>query len=226
MTNRDGKRAAALFDVDGTLVDTTYLHTVAWWEAFRQAGHIVPMASIHRSIGMGSDHLLDRLLGEDRERDQDADIAAAHLTLYAEYWPRLAPLEGAADLLRACARRGWTVVLASSAHGRELEALRQAVDAQDVVAGIVSSDDVKSSKPAPDLVEAALEVAGAPAERAVFIGDTVWDVEASKAAGVSCLGLLSGGVSRQELLDAGAVAVYRGPGDLLRRLDDSPLARP
>ncbi|MEE1940222.1 HAD family hydrolase [Streptomyces sp. TRM 70361] len=221
-----GTGRAVLFDVDGTLVDTTYLHTVAWWEAFRQAGRRVPMSLIHRTIGMGSDQLLDRLLGEDHDPAEAEAVTAAHRTLYAEYWPRLAPLEGAAELLRACAERGWTVVLASSAHGDELAVMRQAVGADDVVAGATSSDDVEASKPAPDLVVSALDRAGVGPDRAVFVGDTVWDVAACERAGVPCLGVLSGGLTRQELLDAGAVEVYEDPADLLARLDDSLLGRP
>ncbi|GAA2392316.1 HAD family hydrolase [Streptomyces glaucosporus] len=224
--SRDGTRGAALFDVDGTLVDTTYLHTVAWWEALRQAGRRVPMSLIHRTIGMGSDQLLKRFLGEDHDPDEAASVSAAHRTLYAEYWPRLAPLEGAADLLRACAERGWTVVLASSAHGDELEAMRRAVGADDAVTAATSSDDVEASKPAPDLVASALARADVPPDRAVFVGDTVWDVAACERAGVPCVGVLSGGLTRQELLEAGAVEVYENPADLLARLDGSPLGRP
>ncbi|PJE98013.1 HAD family hydrolase [Streptomyces carminius] len=220
-----GTGRAVLFDVDGTLVDTTYLHTVAWWEALRQAGRRVPMSLIHRTIGMGSDQLLDRLLGEDHDPAEAGAVTAAHRTLYAEYWPRLAPLEGAAELLRACAERGWTVVLASSAHGDELAVMRRAVGADDVVAGATSSDDVEASKPAPDLVVSALDRAGVAPDRAVFVGDTVWDVAACERAGVPCLGVLSGGLTRQELLDAGAVEVYENPADLLARLDDSLLGR-
>jgi Catalase/haloacid dehalogenase-like hydrolase len=95
---------AALFDVDGTLVDTNYLHAVTWWEAFAQARYQLPMADIHRAIGMGSDQMLDKLLPPDRDKDADADVRAAHSTLYATYWSRLRPLPGAADLLRACKR--------------------------------------------------------------------------------------------------------------------------
>ncbi|MFJ6214893.1 HAD family hydrolase [Streptomyces sp. NPDC092296] len=218
--------AAALLDVDGTLVDTNYLHAVTWWEAFRQSGRPVPMADIHRTIGMGSDRLIGRLLGEDRDREQDAAITAAHRALYGEYWTRLAPLEGAADLLRECRRRGWTVVLASSAQGAELAAMRRALDAEDVVADATSSDDVAGSKPAPDLVEQALRRAGVAADRAVFVGDTVWDVTACRRAGVPCLGVLSGGISERELREAGAAEVYRGPAELLERIGDSLLGAP
>lgn len=217
---------AVLFDVDGTLMDTVYLHTVAWWEALSQQGHRVTMARIHRSIGMGSDHLLDALLGEDRDHDEDATLSAAHDTLYAQYWSRLAPLPGASDLLRACARRGWQVVLASSAKGKEAEVMIRALDAEGSIAAVTTSDDVSSSKPAPDLVQQALEKAGVPAGRAVFVGDAAWDAEAARKAGVRCLGVLTGGWTREELSEAGAEAVYESPAELLSHLDDSVLAAP
>src|SRR5881394_2362489 len=122
-----------LFDVDGTLVDTNYLHAVTWWEAARQHGYAVPAARVHRAIGMVSDKLLDHLFGPDRDRDRDETMRSAHLTLYRTYWERLSPLPGAAGLLRACAGRGLRVVLASSASKPELAALRRALDADDVV---------------------------------------------------------------------------------------------
>jgi HAD superfamily hydrolase (TIGR01509 family) len=215
---------AALFDVDGTLVDTNYLHAVTWWEAFSQAGHQVSMADIHRAIGMGSDRLLDALLPADRDHDADSGLRAAHSTLYAAYWTRLRPLPGAAGLLRACKRRGLAVVLASSADEPEFRALRAALDAEDAVDAATFSGDVESSKPEPDIVEAALARVGVPAEEAVFTGDTVWDVHACRKAGVPCIGLLSGGIGRDDLTAAGAAQVYTGPGDLLARLGSSPLA--
>jgi phosphoglycolate phosphatase-like HAD superfamily hydrolase len=171
----DGPVTAALFDVDGTLADTNYLHAVTWWEAFEQAGHVVPMAEIHRAIGMGSGLLLDKLLPADRDKDADADIRTAHSALYSTYWSRLRPLPGAVDLLRACKRNGLTVVLASSADEPEFKA--------------------------------------------------VWDVEACQKAGVPCIGLLSGGVSRDELMSAGAAEVYPGPAGLLAALDRSLLGK-
>jgi HAD superfamily hydrolase (TIGR01509 family) len=222
MTKAPDAERAALFDVDGTLVDTNYLHTVTWWEAFRQAGHRVPMPDIHRSVGMGADRLVAHLLGEDRDRSQDAGIDAAHKSLYAAYFPKLAPLPDAAELLRAVAGRGWKVVLASSAGGDELAAMRAALDADEVIADATSGDDVDSTKPAADLVEQAVRRAGVAADRAVFVGDTVWDMHASRSAGVACVAVLSGGVPRADLREAGAVAVYDGPRDLLSRLDESP----
>ncbi|HVT71440.1 MAG TPA: HAD family hydrolase [Trebonia sp.] len=206
---------AVLFDVDGTLVDTNYLHTVAWWEAFAQAGHDVPMASVHRSVGMGSDRMLDALLPGARDTSADDAIRAAHSALYSVYWSRLRPLPGAARLLRACHDHGLRVVLASSAGPDELKALRGVLDADDAIDAATSAGDVDTSKPAPDLVQLALEQAGARPDESVFIGDAVWDVRACRRAGVACIAVLTGGTSRDELTGEGAAAVFDGPADLL-----------
>lgn len=216
--------AGVLVDVDGTLVDTTYLHTVCWWEALRSNGHDVAMARIHRAIGMGSDKLLNHLLGPERDRAGDGRLREAHDSLFGEYWERLRPLPGAADLLRACARRGLTVVLASSASEREMRALRAALDADDAVAAVTSSADAEESKPSPDIVAAALRRADLDPSRVMFIGDTVWDVAAAGKLGIPCLTVTCGGTSRGELVAAGAVAVYEDPADLMRNMDRSPLA--
>lgn len=222
-----GRRAgrAALFDVDGTLVDTNHLHVTTWWEAFRQAGHRVSTHAIHRSIGLGSTDLIEHLLGEDRDTDEDERISAAHKALYGVYADRLAPLDGAHDLLHALADRGWRNVLATSAGGRELDALRRAIDADEVIVGTASADDVADGKPAPDPVHRALELAEVDAGDAVFVGDTVWDMQAAVRAGVRPVALLSGGIPRADLEEAGAAAVYRDPADLLAHLDDSVFAR-
>jgi HAD superfamily hydrolase (TIGR01509 family) len=218
-----GAPTAVLFDVDGTLVDSNYLHAVCWWEALIQAGHDVPMARIHRAIGMGSDQLLDALLPADRDGDADDGIRAAHGALYATYWSRQRPLEGAPELLRACKGQGLRVVLASSADSREFAALRAALDAEDAIDAVTCAGDVERSKPAPDLVQVALEKARVRPEEAVFVGDTVWDVQACNKAGVPCIGLLSGGISREELRGAGAAEVYLGPADLREALPSSIL---
>lgn len=216
---------AVLFDVDGTLVDTNYLHVVTWWQAFGQAGHYVPMADIHRAIGMGSDQLLDELLGGDRDKDADSAIRAAHSALYATYWSRLRPLPGAAELLRACKRQGLAVVLASSADEREFRALRAALDAEDAIDEATFSGDVERTKPAPDLVQVALDKAGVTPGQGVFVGDSVWDMRACQKAGVPCIGLLSGGIGREDLVNAGAAEIYGDPQDLLVSFRESLLGR-
>jgi HAD superfamily hydrolase (TIGR01509 family) len=213
-------RTGILFDVDGTLVDTTYLHAVAWWQAFRRFGHDVPMAEIHRAIGMGSDKLVSHLLGD----DSDEPIADAHDEFYKPWWQELRPLPGAADLLRACAARGPAVVLASSAKDEELAELRKIIDADDVIAAATSSSDAEQSKPAPDILQAALDQSGVGADRSVFVGDSVWDVDAAGRLGIPCIGLTCGGTSAAELTGRGAVATYEDPADLLKHLADSPIA--
>ncbi|MDX2597817.1 MULTISPECIES: HAD family hydrolase [Streptomyces] len=215
---------AAVFDVDGTLVDTNHLHVVTWWEAFRQAGHRVPMHAVHRAVGLGSTDLIAHLLGDDRDEEQDATLNAAHKALYGQYFDRLPPLPGAGELLRRLHGDGWRVVLATSASGAELGALRRALDADEAIDGTASADDVERGKPAPEPVEHALELAGVPASRAVFVGDTVWDMRAGGKAGVHCVGLLCGGIPRADLEEAGARSVYADPADLLDRLAGSPLA--
>ncbi|MGW0080230.1 HAD family hydrolase [Streptomyces sp. NPDC003393] len=213
---------AAVFDVDGTLVDTNHLHVTTWWEAFRQAGHRVPMHAIHRSVGLGSTDLIAHLLGDDRDKDQDARLSASHTTLYAQYFDRLPVLADAGRLLRRLHQDGWTVVLATSASGPELSALRRAIDADDAIAATAGADDVDKGKPAPEPVEHALELAGVPAERAVFVGDTVWDMRAGSRAGVRCVGVLCGGIPREDLERAGAHTVYDDPAHLLSSLPDGP----
>ncbi|MFF3333928.1 HAD family hydrolase [Streptomyces sp. NPDC002888] len=217
-------RRAAVFDVDGTLVDTNHLHVTTWWEAFRQAGHRVPMHAVHRAVGLGSTDLIAHLLGDDRDEDGDAELSAAHKALYGQYFDRLPALRDAGPLLRRLHKDGWQVVLATSASGAELSALRRAIDADDVIAATASADDVERGKPAPEPVEHALELAGVPAERAVFVGDTVWDMRAGRRAGVRCVGVLCGGIPRADLEEAGAEVVYDDPAHLLASLADSPLA--
>ncbi|RZU53845.1 HAD superfamily hydrolase (TIGR01509 family)/HAD superfamily hydrolase (TIGR01549 family) [Krasilnikovia cinnamomea] len=221
----DHTRAGVLFDVDGTLVDTTYVHTVAWWEALRLEERDVPMAEIHRAIGMGSDKLLDHLLGGDRDTSRDEEMTTAHDTLYATWWERLRPLPGATDLLRAVAGLGLAVVLASSAKERELAVLRRVLGADDVLTAATSSADADESKPAPDILEAALAQSGVSPDRCVFVGDSVWDVRAAAKLDIACIGLTCGGTSAAELTDAGAVATYRDPADLHAALGGSAIGR-
>lgn len=225
--------AGILFDVDGTLVDTSYLHTVCWWQALRQLDVDVPMAHIHRAIGMGSDRILDHLLKasdsrthrEELDDDEQLALHTAKKTLYSTYWDRLRPLPGAPQLLRACAKAGLSVVLASSASKSELEKLRATLDCDDVLSAATSSADAESSKPAPDILQAALEQSGLDAADVVFVGDSVWDVEAAGKLKIPCIGLSSGGLAADELLRAGAVECYESPRDLHENLEASPVVQ-
>ena len=217
----DRLRPGVLLDVDGTLLDTNYLHVLAWSQAFTDTGHDgIAMSAIHRAIGIPSAGLVRHLLGED-----DGATVEAHSERYTPLRERAAAFPGAADLLAACAGRGYAVVLATSGEESDLEWMQPAIGAGDAVTGATTSADVDEGKPAPDLLTVAVERYGLDPERTVVVGDTVWDVEAARAAGLPCIGLTCGGIGEAELREAGAVAVCADPADLLARLDDTPLGR-
>ena len=207
-----------LLDVDGTLVDTTYLHAVCWAEALSQQDFQVATVRAHRCIGMAAPLLVQELTGSSDE-ELASTLTAAHRALYAQHWGHLRPLPGARDLLRELSRRRLQVVLASSASGAELAALRQALDADEWITTATSSDDVDQGKPAPDLVQAALKDAGLAADRALFVGDAVWDAKACAGPGVAFVGLTCGGTDARDLQAAGAVAVHADPAELCQALD-------
>ncbi|MFE7629971.1 HAD family hydrolase [Kocuria sp. NPDC057446] len=218
-------RRGVLFDVDGTLIDSSYLHTVAWWHAFNQAGHDVPMHRIHRLIGMGSEQLIDALLPADRDRDGDDAIGAAHGALFSVHWPGLRPTRGAAELLRRCTDAGLVVVLASSSNVTEVAAMREALGSDDLLTAVTTATDAEQSKPAPDIFAAALEAGNLRPEDAIVVGDARWDVESAWKLGLDAVCLMSGGISEGELREAGAVSVYADPQALLDDFENSPLGR-
>jgi HAD superfamily hydrolase (TIGR01509 family) len=220
-----GRRRGVLFDVDGTLIDSSYIHTVSWWGAFRQQGYDVPMASIHRHVGMGGDRLVDSLLPEGRDRALDPEILASHGALYASHWPSLRALDGAKDLLAQCHAGGLAVALASSARRKDLEVMKSILDAEAYIDAATSANDAKNSKPAPDILVAALKAIDVQAADAIYIGDAVWDMQAAAALEIPAIGVTCGGVSAGELRDAGALEIYDGPRDLLRNLPSSALGR-
>lgn len=218
-----GARYGVLFDVDGTLIDSNYQHTIAWWQAFRRFGYDVPMAEIHRAIGMGGDKLVGHLLGEARDPEQDTELDATHGAVFSTYWPGLRAFKGAAELMRRCADDGLTVVLASSASKQDLGVLRGIIDADEAITGATSSDDAENSKPSPDILEAALASGGLSAENSVLVGDSIWDVFAASELAIPTIGIASGGTSEAELHDAGAVEVYKDIQALLDAFDDGAL---
>lgn len=217
-----GPAPAVLFDIDGTLVDSNYLHVHAWLRAFTESGVDVESWRIHRSIGMDGTTLVSTL-ARDADDDTKERVKDLHSRYYLEDKGLLRALPGARDLMVAVAERGLQVVLATSAPEDELAVLRQVIDRDEVVSAVTSSDDVDTAKPQPDIVQVALDRAGVRAADAIFVGDAVWDVEACKRAGVATIGLLSGGVSRGELEMAGAKAVFENTQDLLDHLDNSPI---
>jgi HAD superfamily hydrolase (TIGR01509 family) len=213
---------AAILDVDGTLVDTNYHHTLAWFRAFRQNDLVLPIWRIHRHIGMGGDHLVKALGGEEVEREKGDDIRAAESVLYAELMSEVEPLRGARELIEDLKQRGHGTVLASSAKAHEVEHYLDLLDARELADDWTTSADVEATKPDPDLVVAAVEKAGGG--EAVMVGDSTWDCEAAKRAGLATIAVLTGGFSEAELRDAGALVVYSSIEDLRDALDETPLA--
>jgi HAD superfamily hydrolase (TIGR01509 family) len=214
----------AILDIDGTLVDTNYQHAVAWYRAFRQNDIVLPVWRIHRHIGMGGDQVIAALTDEKTEEEKGDEIRSAEKALYMAMIEEVEPLEGARDLIKRLNEAGKTVVMASSAKEDEVEHYLDLLDARDLADDWTTSADVEQTKPEPDLVKAALEKAGTKPDDAVMLGDTPWDCEAARRAGVETVALMTGGFSEQELTDAGAAAVFESLPDLLERIDETPLA--
>ena len=213
---------AVLLDIDGTLVDSNYLHVDAWQQAFQQTGLTVPAWRIQRAIGSDSSELLDQLIGSQTDAVKE-QAKARNSAAFEGMMPRLEPFDGARDFIEAVAQQGDRVVLATSAPPEELQALLKALDVDDHLHAVTSADDVETAKPEPDIIHIALDKGGVTADQAVMIGDAVWDVIAAGKAGVPCVALLSGGTGRAELLDAGAMAVFDDIADLHASAGDRPL---
>jgi len=213
----------AILDIDGTLVDTNYQHAIAWYRAFRQHDIVLPIWLIHRHIGMGGDQMVEALTDEQTEQEKGDDIRTAEKALYFQLINEVQPMEGSRELIEQLKARGHTVVLASSAKEEEVEHYLDLLDARELADDWTTSADVESTKPAPDLVSAALEKAGASADDAVMVGDTPWDVKAADGAGVKTITVLTGGFAPSELEDAGALAVFESVAELCEKLDQTRL---
>ncbi|MGI8580205.1 MAG: HAD family hydrolase [Solirubrobacteraceae bacterium] len=213
---------AAILDIDGTLVDTNYQHALAWWQAMQQHEVDVPVWRLHRAIGMGGDQLIASVAGDEVEEQKGDDIRAAEKPLFMAQIAEVRLLPGADDLIRVLKERGHAVVLSSSAKRDEVDHYLGMLESSEQVDDHTMSDDVEATKPEPDVVEAAMEKAGT--RDAVMIGDSVFDCEAAKRAGIPSIGLLTGGFGRAELLEAGASAVFDSIAELIENISKTPLS--
>jgi HAD superfamily hydrolase (TIGR01509 family) len=211
----------AILDIDGTLVDTNYQHTIAWQRALHGHGARVAAWRIHRHIGMGGDKVVAALCGDDFEAEHGDDVRSAEGEFYGELIGEVQTFAGARELLEDLSAAGHTVILASSAKPEEVEHYLDLLDARELADAWTDSGDVEETKPAPDLVQSALEKAGG--SDAVMVGDTPWDVRAAAEAGVETVAVLTGGFSEAELREAGAVAVFENMEDLRAGLASTPL---
>jgi HAD superfamily hydrolase (TIGR01509 family) len=215
----------AVLDVDGTLVDSNYQHALAWYRAFRSLEETFPVWRIHRRIGMGGDRLVAALGGDDLEARIGDEARARWVREADPLMAEVAPLPGARELIEALKNRGHRVVLASSGKPHHVERALDLLDVRDLVDGWTTSADVESTKPAPDLLFVALEKIGEPRDApSVVVGDSVYDVEAAKTAGMPAIVVRSGGFGDDELRAAGAAAIYDTPADLTAALDETALA--
>ncbi len=214
---------AVLFDIDGTLVDSVYLHVDAWRRAFAQHGLTAPAWEIHRRIGKDGSLLVDELIelagGDTESDDLSSDVSSAHDDVYSQRTDELTVLPGARDLVRHCKVSGFTVVLATSAPENELKVLRSLLGVDDVVDAVTSGADVEMAKPDSTVVALALQRAEVSAEKAVMVGDATWDFLAASDIGVRGLGVRSGGIAAHELLAAGAGEVYADAAEVLALSD-------
>src|SRR5215212_4709910 len=193
---------AVFLDIDGTLMDTNYLHIEAWAQAFEDVGARPPRSSIHHEVGKGSDKLIPEFVEDDQKAERVSEL---HSKNYAELQERGHPLPGAKELIASLVDRGYEMWFATSAKPEELEHHMEELEAEGKVAGVVSSEEVEETKPAPDIFELALKRAESSPEVAVAVGDSVWDVEAAKEAGVRTAAVMTGGAfSQAELEEAGA----------------------
>jgi HAD superfamily hydrolase (TIGR01509 family) len=213
---------AAILDVDGTLVDTNFQHAIAWYRAFRQHEIKLPVWRIHRAIGMGGDHIVSELAGDEAEEEKGEDIRSAEKALYMALIEEVEPLAGARELIEGLKSRDKAVVLASSAKPDEVDHYLDLLDARDLIDDWTTAGDVEATKPEPDLVQAALDKAGSG--DGVLVGDSTWDIESAKRAGIETVAVLTGGFGEDELRETGAVQVYRSIEELRQDLDGSPLA--
>ncbi len=206
-----------VLDIDGTLVDTNYYHVVAWDRAFRQYDVSVPLWRVHRAIGMGGDRLVEQVAGVQAERQHGDQVRERWELEFDRLIGEIRAIDGATDLMRAVKQRDLALVLASSGKQKHVHAYLDLLDARSVADSWTTSDDVEDSKPAPDLLQVAVERVGGTS--AIKFGDSVWDCRAAEEAGVPSVGVLTGGFSREELLEAGASRVFESLPELQTDLD-------
>lgn len=215
---------AVLLDIDGTLIDSNDAHAHAWVETGKEFGHDIEFDHVRWLIGMGGDKVLPEVTGLEEESDVGEKILARRGEIFREkYLPTLRPFEGVRELLQEIAQDGMKLVVATSASEEDLQGLLKQAGIEDLIDKAANSDDAEESKPAPDIVEAALRRAKAEPGEAIMIGDTPYDIAAATRAGVPIIGFRSGGWEGEEL--RGAIAIYEGPADLLSGYSSSPLRK-
>jgi HAD superfamily hydrolase (TIGR01549 family) len=215
---------AAIFDLDGTLVDSNELHVLAWHDTFRHFGKDIPLERLREQIGKGGDQYLPVFLNERelREFGEEADQYRGEV-FKKNYLPHVKPFPKVRELFERVRAEGKKIALASSGKEDEVRHYEKIANIKGMVDGMTTADQVAQSKPKADVFIAALRILGVPPGEAIAIGDTPYDVAAAKKIELPVIGLLCGGFPEQALRDEGAVAIFRDPADLLERYYQSPL---
>jgi HAD superfamily hydrolase (TIGR01549 family) len=217
---------AVIFDIDGTILDSVDVHAKAWQEAFQHFGHQVSFDEVRSQIGKGGDQLLPVFLSEEELKKVGRDIQEYRSRLFKEkYLPQVKPFPGVRELFQTILDHGQKLAIASSARGDELKTYERIAQVEDLIHAETSSADAERSKPHPDIFAAALDRLGKniSSGEVIVVGDSPYDAEAAKKCGLRTVGVLSGGFPEESLREAGCIAIYRGPTDLLRQYEDSPL---
>jgi HAD superfamily hydrolase (TIGR01549 family) len=213
-----------ILDVDGTLVLSNDAHAQAWVEAFSAFGYDISFEQIRPLIGMGGDQIIPQMVPGLSDQEGDGKAISNHRKklVLKKFGPQLSAANGTRDLVLKMKDAGLNLIIASSATDEELEILLKAAHVDDLLHQATTSSDAENSKPAPDIVKAALDKAHLNPQTVVMLGDTPYDIESANQAGVAVIAMRSGGFSDEEL--KGAIAIYDDPADLLRHYDESPLS--
>ncbi len=226
-SRRSMKYQAAIFDIDGTLLDSVDLHAEAWRQVFLEHDRDIPFDKIRAQIGKGGDQLLPVFFTKEEIEKFGKEMESERGKIFkSEFLPKVRPFPGVPALFEHLQQDGYKLALASSATRSEVEHYAELLEIDDLIDGGTSTDDAEKSKPEPDIFEAAVKkLSGVPTGACIAIGDTPYDAEAAGKIGIKTIGMLCGGFPEDDLVRAGAIAIFRDPKDLLRRYEESPFAR-
>jgi HAD superfamily hydrolase (TIGR01549 family) len=211
-----------LFDLDGTLIDTAYEHVLAWSEALKSAGMVMPAWKVHRRIGMSGESLIRQLLREHNpgaRKVDSKDLEKRHDSAFSKALGRIRPLPGGPELLRSLTKMHVPWAIATTGTRRQTERLLNILRLRSNVV-VVTGDDVEKTKPSPDVFVTAAARLKIPIDQCIVVGDSIWDMLAAGRRRALAVGVLSGGYSQAELQQSGAFRVYADAADLLGHIED------
>ena len=216
---------AVIFDIDGTLVDSVNFHAEAWVKAFERYGYHADFEDVRQQIGKGGEYILPEFISPEEVEKDGEKISDYRKQYYQEnLLPKVQSFPKVKELFERVKADGTRIILASSARPKTVEHYKELLGIKDLIDGVTSTGDVEQAKPEPDIFLAALNhLEGASRESVIVVGDSPYDAEAAEKISLSTVGVLCGGFSEKVLKEAGCIAVYKDPADLLDRYEESPL---